>query len=142
MVDRKMTYWSALQVGVVRSRPFRSRSSKSRVGKEVTCIPWEPRNVPSVEHQVQFEELRWVKGEQIKRGKAPICWEVERNQDLLHAMNHLLTPRHPLHEPIEVLFVRNELEKYDGSPLNTYPVRKGWANLTDQTPHLQSIAQT
>jgi hypothetical protein len=36
-------------------------------------------------------------------------------------------------------FVCNELEEYDGGPLDIYLVRKGWADLTDQTPHLQSI---
>jgi hypothetical protein len=57
-------------------------------------------------------------------------------------MGHLPTPCHPLHEPIEVSFVCNKLGEYDGGLLDTYPVGKGRANLTDQTPHLQSIVQT
>ena len=52
-------------------------------------------------------------------------------------MGHLLTPCHPLHEPIEVPFVCNKLGEYDGGPLSTYPVGKGRANLTDQTRHLR-----
>jgi hypothetical protein len=56
--------------------------------------------------------------------------------------NHLLTPCHSFHEPIEVPFVRDKLEEYNDGLVDMYLVRKGWTDLTDQAPHLQNITQT
>jgi hypothetical protein len=57
-------------------------------------------------------------------------------------MDHLLTPRQPLYELVEVPYVCNELDEYDGGPLETYPARKGWQDLTHKTPNLEGIVQT
>jgi hypothetical protein len=44
-------------------------------------------------------------------------------------MDHLLSPRFPKHDLIEVPYLCTE--EYDGGPLETYPERKGWSTLAN-----------